>query len=132
MVSLVLTLKPQIFLHECTQLFPGVPYFQRLIGSLYTVHHKIVDPREHGCPVRRSRAYDGCVRNDFTLPRGMSDFHRMYASTSLNAGVFLQADEKEATVVTVTISLQFVVPLVWCLACSAFLPAFTPFFLLIF
>lgn len=97
MVALVRTLRPQLFLHECTQLFPGVHYFQRLLPH-YKVHHKLVDPREHGCPVRRPRVYDGCVLDGLVLGDSddLSGFHRLFATTTLNTGVFLQADDEEA------------------------------------
>lgn len=92
MVALVITLQPQLFLHECTQLFPGKVYFSRLLKE-YAIHHLVVDPREHGCPVRRPRVYDGCVRADWALD--MEGFYRLYASTSLDTGVFMTAEQKE-------------------------------------
>ena len=101
MVAVVKTLKPHLFLHECTQLFPGVVYFERLLPG-YKVHHKHVDPREHGCPVRRPRVYDACLRDDFVLgdlgdSKDLDGFHRLFAPTTLNTGVFLQAGEEEAS-----------------------------------
>ena len=57
MVALVLRLRPKVFLHECTALFPGRHYFSRLLRD-YEVHHFEVDPRDHGCPARRRRVYD--------------------------------------------------------------------------
>jgi hypothetical protein len=97
MVAVVRTLKPQLFMHECTQLFPGVAYFQRLLQG-YTVHHLKADPRDHGCPVRRPRAYDGCLRNDYVMgdSNDLQGFYRLLAKTELNAGVFLQAPDSEA------------------------------------
>ena len=94
MVSLVITLKPHVFLHECTALFPGKTYFTQLLRGFYEVLHLAVDPREHGCPVRRPRVYDGCVRYDCQID--MEGFHHLYASTSLNVGVFMTAEQEEA------------------------------------
>lgn len=96
LVAVVRELRPHAFLHECTRLFPGVAYFTALLPE-YKLHHLGVDPRDHGCPARRSRNYDVCVRPDMCLAGdGMVSFHRLFASCKLDVSVFLQGGKDEA------------------------------------
>ena len=95
MVALVLLLMPKAFLHECTSLFPGLHYFRKLLPQ-FAVHHFQVDPQDHGCPCRRKRVYDCCLRRDMMLEGDASEFRRMHARSELDGTVFLRAREHEA------------------------------------
>ena len=100
MLAIWRRVRPIVFIHECTRLFPYHILEKALKGS--TDHHLILDPPNHGAPVRRSRSYDAVIKPGWDIKLGrdhaMTDFARLLNKCSLDAGVWLQASQEEAAV----------------------------------
>ena len=100
MLAICRRVRPIVFIHECTRLFPYHILEKALKGS--TDHHLILDPPNHGAPVRRSRSYDAVIKPGWDIKLGrehaMTDFARLLNKCSLDAGVWLQASQEEAAV----------------------------------
>eukprot|EP00434_Breviolum_minutum_P036140 symbB.v1.2.032011.t1/scaffold3771.1/size50609/2 len=97
MLAICRRVRPIVFIHECTRLFPYHILEKALKGS--TDHHLILDPPNHGAPVRRSRSYDAVIKPGWDIKLGrdhaMTDFARLLNKCSLDAGVWLQASQEE-------------------------------------
>lgn len=98
MLAICRRVRPLVFIHECTRLFPFHILEKALKGS--TDHHLILDPPNHGAPVRRSRSYDAVIKQGWDIRLGrdhaMADFARLLNKCTLDAGVWLQAPQNEA------------------------------------
>eukprot|EP00435_Cladocopium_sp_Y103_P067517 s638_g30.t1 len=92
-LGLARLLTPMCFLHECTRLFrPAI--LQKVLPE-FSLHHSLLDPRDFGFPVRRSRAYSALIRPDYVMTIPSDQIKRLFSPCRLGCGVFFQATDQE-------------------------------------
>ena len=86
-------LRPHVTCHECTRTH-DMTIFQKYLPGFH-IARCVTDARKHGWPARRQRSYSAIHDTEkCDLVDPLDTYRSLYASTSLDAGVFFSADNE--------------------------------------